>query len=166
MVLFMMLGCVSRESFATTSLSLSSPAFSANSLIPQQYTCDGTDVSPALLWQSPPENTKSFVLIFDDPDAPAGDWVHWLLFNIPADIRSLPEAAKTPAGAVSGQNSWGKIGYRGPCPPGGTHHYFFRLYALDTLLNLGANANKQDVLKAMQNHILETSELMGYYTKR
>lgn len=147
-------------------LSLQSPAFTTNTLIPQQYTCEGADKSPALFWQNPPGNTQSFVLIVDDPDAPAGDWVHWVLFNIPADVWTLSESTETPVGAVSGQNDWDQPGYRGPCPPSGTHHYFFKLYALDTVLNLNSDANRHDVLNAMQNHVLETSELMGIYTSR
>jgi Raf kinase inhibitor-like YbhB/YbcL family protein len=147
------------------SLSLESPAFKANSQIPQQYSCDGKDVSPALSWHNPPENTKSYVLIVDDPDAPGGDWVHWVLFNIPAQVRSLASAAETPVGAVSGRNSWRRTGYRGPCPPNGTHRYFFKLYALDTVLNLDSSANKQDVMAAMKGHILESTELRGSYTR-
>jgi Raf kinase inhibitor-like YbhB/YbcL family protein len=147
-------------------LSLESPAFHNNSPIPQQYSCDGKDVSPAFSWQHPPANTKSYVLIVDDPDAPGGDWVHWLLFNIPAQVHSLPESAAIPAGAVSGRNSWGSTGYRGPCPPSGTHRYFFKLYALDTVLNLDSTASKQTVMTAMKGHILETSELMGSYTRK
>jgi Raf kinase inhibitor-like YbhB/YbcL family protein len=147
------------------SLSLESPAFNNNSQIPQQYSCDGKDVSPALSWQHPPQNTKSYVLIVDDPDAPSGNWVHWVLFNIPAQVRSLASAAETPVGAVSGRNSWGQSGYRGPCPPNGTHRYLFKLYALDTVLYLDSAANKQDVMTAMKGHILETTELRGSYTR-
>lgn len=164
MGIFIALSCLSVSGFAA-SLTLESPAFNGNTSIPRQYTCDGADISPPLFWQSPPVNTKSFVLIVDDPDAPSGDWVHWVLFNIPADTWLLSEAAENPVGAVTGQNSWGQASYRGPCPPSGTHHYFFRLYALDTVLNLGATADKYDVLKAMQSHILELSELIGIYSR-
>ncbi|KTC87532.1 MULTISPECIES: YbhB/YbcL family Raf kinase inhibitor-like protein [Legionella] len=164
MMLFIFLACLSLGSFAA-SLSLNSPAFSTHSPIPPQYTCNGADISPPLFWQSPPVNTQSFVLIVDDPDAPSGDWVHWLIFNIPVDTWLLSEATEVPAGAVVGKNSWGQTRYRGPCPPSGTHHYFFRLFALDTVLNLNSKADKYEVLKAMQNHVLETSELSGVYSK-
>lgn len=158
------LSCSSFVTYAEN-LYLESPAFSENSTIPTQYTCDGADNSPPLFWQSPPQMTKSFVLIVDDPDAPSGDWVHWIVFNIPADAWLLSEAAENPKGAVIGQNSWEQTKYRGPCPPSGTHHYFFKLYALDTVLNLDAKADKSQVLKAMQNHVLETSELVGTYSR-
>ncbi|WP_019218198.1 YbhB/YbcL family Raf kinase inhibitor-like protein [Legionella tunisiensis] len=148
------------------SLSLISPAFAANTMIPIQYTCQGADISPALLWQDAPAETKSYVLILDDPDAPSGDWVHWVVFNIPPTVQRLADDAELPAGAINGKNSWGQTGYRGPCPPSGTHRYFFKLYALDMLLTLNANATKQDVLAAMANHVLEQSELMGLYRKQ
>lgn len=157
--------CLFSLAIQAGSLKLVSPAFGNTSQIPKQYTCEGADVSPPLFWQNPPDNTQSFVLIVDDVDAPAGDWVHWLLFNIPADIWILSEAAEVPKGALSGQNSWGQTGYRGPCPPGGKHHYFFKLYALDTILNLKSDATRQDVFDAMDNHVLETSELIGIYSK-
>ncbi|KTD21953.1 Phosphatidylethanolamine-binding protein [Legionella lansingensis] len=146
-------------------LSIESPAFANNGFIPVQYTCDGADSSPPLLWKDAPVQTKSYVLIVDDPDAPAGTWVHWVLFNIPADVKQL-NGSGLPAGAESGKNSWGKVGYGGPCPPSGTHRYFFKLYALDTVLTLTSSANKQDVLKAMQNHVLESSELIGLYSRK
>ncbi|HHF7344985.1 TPA: YbhB/YbcL family Raf kinase inhibitor-like protein [Legionella feeleii] len=148
------------------SLSLMSPAFAANTLIPAQYTCQGADISPALLWQDAPAETKSYVLILDDPDAPGGDWVHWVVFNIPPTVQRLADDAELPTGAVNSKNSWGQTGYRGPCPPSGTHRYFFKLYALDTLLTLNANATKQDLLTAMANHVLEKSELIGLYRKQ
>lgn len=163
-LLFIILACLNLEAFAA-SLSLNSPAFSANGSIPRHYTCKGADVSPPLFWQFPPPNTRSFVLIVDDPDAPSGDWIHWLVFNIPANTSLLSEAATLPAGAVVGKNSWGERSYRGPCPPSGTHHYFFRLYALNTKLNLSSKADKYEVLKAMKHHVIETSELSGIYSK-
>lgn len=146
-------------------LILKSPSFSANTVIPKQYSCEGADISPPLYWLNPPKRTKSFVLIVDDIDAPAGNWVHWILFDIPANVGLLSEAATLPQGTVSGQNSWGKTGYRGPCPPSGKHHYFFRLYALDSVLRLGSKVSKQELIKAMRGHILETSELIGVYSK-
>lgn len=145
---------------------ITSPAFAHQESVPVQYTCDGDDISPPLQWTEPPANTQSFALIMDDPDAPVGTWDHWILFNIPAGVRELPAAAAPPAGSVEGNNSWRHTGYGGPCPPGGKHHYFFKLYALDTILNLAAGANKDDVLAAMAGHILAQTELMGTYTRQ
>ncbi|MGQ9517097.1 MAG: YbhB/YbcL family Raf kinase inhibitor-like protein [Anaerolineae bacterium] len=152
------------------SLPLSSPAFAHGQPVPQRFTCDGEDVSPPLHWGEPPAGTRSFVLIMDDPDAPAGTWTHWVLFNIPAEVRSLEEAV--PAlevltnGARHGKNSWGRLGYGGPCPPAGTHRYFFRLFALDVSLDLAPGAAKRDVQTALQGHILAQGELMGTYARR
>ena len=145
------------------SLSLESPEFTHNASIPKQYTCTGKNISPALSWHGAPAGTQSYVLIVDDPDAPMGTWVHWLLFNIPAILTHLDEATQTPAGAISGKNSWHQQGYGGPCPPSGTHHYIFKLYALDSKLTVNSSVNKQDILNAMQNHILDSSELIGLY---
>ena len=151
-------------------LLLTSSAFSQGDPIPTKYTCDGDDVSPPLSWGDPPEGTASFALINDDPDAPAGTWVHWVLYNLPADARSLPEAvpsdAELPDGSRQGQNSWQRLGYGGPCPPSGTHRYFFELNALDTALDLASGANKEEVLKAMEGHILGQTELMGVYSRK
>lgn len=148
---------------------LRSDAFAQEGSIPQKYTCDGQDVSPPLSWSDPPEGTQSFALVCDDPDAPAGTWIHWVLFNIPADKRSLAEAvpkqAKLPDGSVHGKNSWKRTDYGGPCPPSGTHRYFFKLYALDTKLTLKAGATKKKALKAMEGHILDQTELMGKYSR-
>jgi len=152
------------------SLSLTSPAFAHGQPIPARFTCDGEDVSPPLNWGEPPAGTRSFVLIMDDPDAPAGTWTHWVLFNLPAGARSLEEAVPAletlTSGARHGKNSWGKLGYGGPCPPAGTHRYFFRLYALDISLDLAPGAAKKDVQSAMQGHILAQGELMGTYARR
>ena len=145
------------------SLSLNSPAFSSNASIPKQYTCNGKNYSPALHWSGAPAGTRSYVLIVDDPDAPMGTWVHWLLFNIPASVNHLDEAAPLPTGAISGLNSWGKQNYGGPCPPNGTHRYFFKLYALDSMLTLDASADKEALLNAMESHILEHCEIIGLY---
>jgi Raf kinase inhibitor-like YbhB/YbcL family protein len=145
------------------SLVLESPAFSANEPIPVEYTCKGTDHSPALSWHGAPAGTKSFALIMDDPDAPGGTWDHWVLFNIPATLNELKASARLPAGATSGKNTWGNQGYGGPCPPSGTHRYFFTLYALDTQLSLDSAANKQDVSHAMKGHILDKAELIGLF---
>jgi Raf kinase inhibitor-like YbhB/YbcL family protein len=155
-------------------LVLTSPDFTQQGSIPQQYTCQGRDVSPPLSWSGAPEGTKSFVLILDDPDAPdpaapKRTWVHWVLYNIPATVSSLPEAvtsAKLPPGTREGINDWSRTGYGGPCPPVGRHRYFFKLYALDTELpDLGA-PRKAEVEKAMEGHVLAKTELIGTYQKR
>lgn len=155
---------------AATPFELTSAAFAPGEAVPVRYTCDGDDISPPLEWQDPPENTKSFALIADDPDAPAGTWVHWVLFNLPAETRSLPEAVPADTeladGGQHGKNSWKRLGYGGPCPPGGTHRYFFKLYALDTVLDLDAGASKEQLLQAMEGHILVQTEVMGTYTRQ
>lgn len=145
---------------------LTSAAFAAGERIPAKYSCDGEDISPPLQWSDPPEGTQSFALIADDPDAPVGTWVHWVLFNLPAETRQLPERAGAPGGSRDGKNSWGRPGYGGPCPPGGTHRYFFKLYALDTMLDLAAGASKDQLLKAAKGHILAQTEVMGTYSRR
>lgn len=149
---------------------ITSTAFSQGESIPVKYSCDGEDISPPLVWGDPPDGTQSFALIMDDPDAPVGVWDHWVVFNIPANVRELPE--DMPAGmkfgdlaATFGKNSWGRSGYGGPCPPGGTHRYFFKLYALDTVLSLNEGANKKQVLAAMEGHVLAETELMGTYSR-
>lgn len=148
--------------------SLTSNAFDPGGIVPKKYTCDGPDLSPGLKWTDPPPVTKSFALIMDDPDAPVGTWVHWVLYNLPPETRelheALPTSEKLPNGALQGTNDFGKTGYGGPCPPKGpAHRYFFKLYALDTMLNLGAKATKQDVEKAMKGHLLAEAQLMGKY---
>jgi len=150
------------------SFSISSPSFQNGKDIPKKFTCDGDDVSPALSWTDPPPGSKSFALIADDPDAPRGTWTHWVLFDLPATTTSLPEVvpkvAELSGGGRQGTNDFPKIGYGGPCPPPGKpHRYFFKLYALDSKLNLKAGASKQEVEQAMQNHILGKTELMGKY---
>ena len=146
-------------------MQLTSSAFAAGSPIPALYSCKGRDISPPLAWSDPPAGTQSFALILDDPDAPVGTWDHWVLFNIPAETRSLPQAFQAAAPMVVGKNSWGKPNYGGPCPPSGTHRYFFRLYALDTTLSLSNKATKADVITAMQGHTLGMAELMGVFSK-
>lgn len=149
---------------------LKSPAFTAGGTIPSLYTCQDKDISPPLIWSGTPKNTRSFALICDDPDAPMGTWVHWVCYNIPPSCSSLPEAypkSERPAlGGIHGKNSFGDFGYGGPCPSWGTHRYYFRLYALDTLLILKQGAGKKDVLKAMEGHVLAKTELMGTYKKQ
>lgn len=146
-------------------LSLTSQSFADQNNIPKKYTCNGQNSSPDLEWSGAPSGTKSYVLIMDDPDAPNGTWVHWVLFNIPGNLKQLSEAAELPAGAISGHNSWEQKGYGGPCPPSGTHRYFFKLYALDTILTINSSVRKSDVLNAMQDHILESCELVGLYSQ-
>ena len=137
--------------------------------IPAQYSCDGENLSPPLDWGEPPGGTQSFALIMDDPDAPGGTWVHWVLYNIPADVRGLQEniasEVQFPDGSQHGLNSFGQPGYGGPCPPSGIHRYFFKLYALDVALSLGENADREQVLAAMEGHVLAETELMGTYSR-
>lgn len=145
-------------------------AFKEGEAIPVKYTCDGENVSPALSWSGAPENTKSFALICDDPDAPGRTWIHWVVYNIPATMTSLPEAVsmrKTVLNnIIQGTTSFRKIGYGGPCPPRGpAHRYFFKIYALDTELNLKAGASENELLKAMERHILAKGQLMGRYSR-
>ena len=147
-------------------LQLRSDDFENNDLIPQKFSCDGQDFSPHLAWDSVPEGTLSFVLICDDPDAPMGTWDHWLLYNIPPDIRHLEEHIHTlPEGTQEGSNSWNRTGYGGPCPPDGEHRYFFKLYALDKTLLLDDAAKKFDIIQTMQDHILGQAELIGRYSR-
>ncbi|HIK04838.1 MAG TPA: YbhB/YbcL family Raf kinase inhibitor-like protein [Trichormus sp. M33_DOE_039] len=150
-------------------MKLQSSAFDANSFIPVQYTCDGLDISPPLNWDEVPSQAISLALIVDDPDAPIGTFVHWVIYNIPANLKQLPEqiaSAKTlPNGGVQGKNDFGNLGYGGPCPPKGTHRYFFKLYALDRQLALAPGCSKKQLLAAMENHILATAELMGKFQR-
>lgn len=154
-------------------LSLHSSAFTQCSAIPAKYTCMGEDVSPPLTWHGLPIQTKSLVLIVDDPDAPDPKapkmtWVHWLVYNIPADTGGLPEgvtADQLPAGAEQGVNDWDKVGYGGPCPPIGRHRYFHKLYALDTVLTGLGHPSKAKLEAAMQGHIIESTELIATFVK-
>jgi Raf kinase inhibitor-like YbhB/YbcL family protein len=151
------------------SMNLTSTAFSYGEFIPAKYSCNGEDVSPSLSWDEPPAGTRSFALIMDDPDAPVGTWVHWVLFNLPASARGLFEGMPADLtftdGSVQGITSARSHGYHGPCPPSGTHRYFFKLYALDTTLSLTFAADKKEVLAAMDGHILAQAELMGKFSK-
>lgn len=149
---------------------LSSTAFSNGSDIPVKYTCDGADVSPALSWSDTPGGTKSFALIADDPDAPSGTFTHWVLYGVPASTHDLPEGvSKEDQSSVGrqGRNGFGRVGYGGPCPPPGKpHRYFFKLYALDTDLNLKPGASRSDLEKAIKGHIGGQSEWMGRYQRK
>ena len=151
-------------------IEITSEAFEDDGLIPAKYTCDGADVSPPLQWDGIGEDAKSIALICDDPDAPMGTFVHWVLFNLPADEKGLAENVppdKTLAnGAKQGRSDFGRIGYGGPCPPSGTHRYFFKIYALDTKLDLSAGASKSQLVKAMEGHILGEGQLLGKYKRR
>lgn len=151
-------------------LQLTSSAFESGQSIPKRHTGDGDDVSPPLAWPDPPGSTQSLALICDDPDAPRGVWVHWVLFNLPPHLRELAEAVPTtPAlasGARQGTNDFGNLGYGGPAPPPGKpHRYFFKLYALDVLLDLAAGATKDQLLAACKGHILAEGQLMGKYQR-
>ena len=148
---------------------LTSPVFQEGGRIPSRYTCTGDGISPPLAWSGAPKETKSVALIIDDPDTSRGIFTHWVIFNIPASDNSLseniPASGVLPNGATQGSNGGGRIGYTSPCPPSGTHHYVFHLYALDTQLNLQAGATKQDLLTAMTGHILAEAQLIGLYSK-
>jgi Raf kinase inhibitor-like YbhB/YbcL family protein len=152
-------------------MTIESPAFKHNASIPAKYTDDGENISPPLTWSNHPEGTREFALICDDPDAPLATWVHWVIYKIPASAGGLTEKVAAteslaePAGALQGKNSWKKIGYGGPAPPRGEHRYFFRLYALDTALDVAAGLTKEELLKAMEGHILAEAELMGRYKR-
>ena len=150
-------------------ITITSTAFEEGGMIPQPYTCDGKDVSPPLKWSGVPDSAKSLALICDDPDAPMGTWVHWVLYNLPANLKELPEAMPADKtlknGAKHGKNDFHKFGYGGPCPPGGTHRYFFKLYALDTMLDLEPGATKAELLQAMEGHIVAQGQLMGKYKR-
>lgn len=145
-------------------MKLFSPAFEHNQIMPSQYTCEGLDVNPPLLFEDVPAQTKSLVLIVDDPDAPSGAWVHWLLWNIDPKTRGLEED-QVPAGAQQGINDFNKQSYGGPCPPTGTHRYFFKLYALDTRLELKPKAVKKNLDGAMKGHVIAQAELIGRYRR-
>jgi Raf kinase inhibitor-like YbhB/YbcL family protein len=156
---------------SSEALELQSPAFSPGGDIPVKHTCDGPDVSPTLRWTDPPPGTKGFALIGDDPDAPGGTWVHWVIYEVPPTVRELPEAVPahdTVAGiGRQGVNDFRRIGYGGPCPPRGpAHRYFFGLYALDSQTDLPPRKSKADLLRAIAGHILGRAELMGRYRRR
>jgi Raf kinase inhibitor-like YbhB/YbcL family protein len=144
---------------------ISSPAFTHKGNIPAQYTCDSKNISPALQWSNAPAATKSFVLIVDDPDAPSKTWIHWVVFNISATTTELPEGIRS-GDFTCGSNDFGTKKYGGPCPPSGTHHYHFKLYALDTMLDLSSDAEKENVVAAMKGHILAQAELVGLYQRK
>ncbi len=162
-VLVLAVACAGPAEVATMKeLDVTSPAFAANSMIPETYTCDGEDVSPPLHIEHIPANTKSLILIMDDPDAPSGTWVHWVVYDIP--VRN--DIAEDTIPGVQGRNSFKRQDYGGPCPPSGTHRYYFKVYALNTMLNLPQNSTKDMVEEAMHGHVVAQGELMARYSKQ
>jgi Raf kinase inhibitor-like YbhB/YbcL family protein len=152
-------------------IQLTSSAFTEGASIPVKHTCDGQNSSPPLTWSSVPQGARTLALVADDPDAPAGTWVHWVIYNIPATAAELPEGIPTTEtisnGAAQGANDFGRSGYGGPCPPrGNPHRYYFKLYALDAELSLKPGATKKDLLRAMEGHILAQGQLMGTYKRK
>lgn len=164
-VLLLVSNAIGKEVSKMSGLKMTSPVFENNGNIPAKYTCDGKDVNPPLLIENVPANTKSLALITDDPDAPRGTWVHWVVWNIDPQTGEIKEAS-VPKNAKQGMNDFRKQDYGGPCPPSGTHRYFFKLYALDTVLNIGQDSTKADLEKAMKGHILEEVSLIGLYKRK
>ncbi len=148
----------------TTNMKLTSSSFNNNESIPAQYTCDGENINPPLTISDIPENTKSLTLILDDPDAPSGTWDHWIVFNIPSDTRDIAQGQEPPG--IHGIDTARNTNYKGPCPPDREHRYFFKLYALDTQLDLPAGVSKKQVETAMNGHILSQTELIGRYQRQ
>jgi len=150
-------------------IKLTSSAFKDGEPIPRTYTCDGVNVSPPLEWSGAPGTAKTIAIVCDDPDAPGGTWVHWILYNLPADniglVENAPASETLKAGGFQGKNDFGKIGYGGPCPPSGTHRYFFKIFALDSELPLKAGATKAELMKAMAGHTLVQGQLIGTYRR-
>lgn len=169
-LLLFIIGCKQQEKETKEvtqigNLKLTSPAFQNNQHIPDEYTCNGPNINPELHIEGIPEKTKTLALVVNDPDAPSGSWIHWLLFNIPLSTTKIAKNS-VPQNAIQGLNDFNKNNYGGPCPPSGTHRYFFKLYALDTTLNLDKTAKAEDLEKAMQGHILEETDLIGLYSQK
>lgn len=159
-----------KEVIEVEKIAMSSAAFAQGARIPEKHTCEGENISPEISWDEAPAGTESLALISDDPDAPGGTFVHWVLYNIPKEKRGLPEGVPKKDtfedGSVQGRTDFGRVGYGGPCPPPGRpHRYFFKLYALDKKLDLPAGASKSDVERAMEGHILGKGEIMGLYER-
>lgn len=152
-----------------TSISLKSTAFKNGGMIPKAHSCDGKDVSPPLSWSGVPKGTQSLAIVCEDPDAPAGIWVHWVVFNIPTDVNKLPKGLPPDGtlrdGAKQGMNDFHRLGYGGPCPPSGTHRYYFRIYALNKKLDRKPGLTKFQLIRAMEGHILAQGQLMGKYER-
>jgi len=159
-----------KEEVEKMTIKLESPTFEEGGMIPSKYTADGESISPPLKWASVPEGTKSFALVSDDPDAPMGTWVHWVMWNIPADARQLaeniPPDENLPNGSRQGITDFGTYGYGGPAPPSGTHRYYFKIFALDTKLDLPGSSRKADLLKAIEGHVIAEGQLIGKYKRR
>ena len=159
-----------KEEAEKMTIKVTSPAFEEGGMIPAKYTSDGENVSPPLNWEGVPEGTKSIALVSDDPDAPMGTWVHWVMWNIPVDVRELaenvPPDVDLPDGSRQGVTDFGSHGYGGPSPPSGTHRYYFKIYALDTKLGVPSSSKKADLLKAMEGHVIAEGQLMGKYKRR
>ncbi|HKJ30878.1 MAG TPA: YbhB/YbcL family Raf kinase inhibitor-like protein [Balneolales bacterium] len=162
--------CSQDKKDAKMSIKLTSSAFKEGEKIPVQYTCDGKNISPPLQWSDVPDKAKSLALLVEDPDAPGQTWIHWVLYNIPPNVTQLSEHTSSGEqlknGAINGTSSFKKLGYGGPCPPSGTHRYFFKIYALDTVLNLKPGATKPQLIDAMKGHILAEGQLMGRYARQ
>jgi hypothetical protein len=156
---------LAKEVGAMDALKITSPVFQNSGAIPSKYTCDGSDINPSLVIVDCPPGAKSLALICDDPDAPIGIWVHWVLWNIPPSVKEIKENT-VPQGAIEGMNDFRKHSYGGPCPPSGTHRYFFKAYALDTMLSISPNSTKADLETAMKGHILAQGQLIGLYKRR
>jgi Raf kinase inhibitor-like YbhB/YbcL family protein len=157
------------SALAKPPLQLTSPVFAEGGDIPRGYTCEGKDASPPLAWAGAPEGTKTFALTVEDPDAPKGTFVHWVLYNVPSSTRSLPEGTRTdtlPRGAMEGLNDAGNLGYKGPCPPSGKHHYVFTLYALNAPLDGLIRPSKAELDRAMRGHVAGQAQLVGMYEKK
>jgi hypothetical protein len=146
-------------------LRISSSAFGNNALVPVKYTCDGEDIAPPLSIEGVPEKARSLALVVDDPDAPAGTWVHWVVWNIDPKTAEIPEGS-VPQGARQGMNDFRRLDYGGPCPPSGTHRYFFKLYALDTLLDLEKGADKAALERSLKGHLLAQTQIIGLYRRK
>jgi len=151
-------------------IKITSPAFEDGGMIPSKYTCDGEDISPPLQWEAVPDGTASIAVISDDPDAPIGTWVHWVLFNLPPDTKELkeefPDDETLSDGTRQGVTDFGSTGYGGPCPPSGTHRYFFKIYALDKQIDVAAIVDKAQLLQEMEGHIIGQGQLMGKYQRQ
>lgn len=146
-------------------MQITSPVFQNNNFLPEKYTCDGQNINPPLTINNVPKNTESLVLIVDDPDAPSGTWTHWLVWNIQPETTEIPENS-IPTSATEGTTNWGRPGYNGPCPPSGTHRYFFKIFALDTILDLQPQSTINQLLTTMQNHIIAQAEIIAKYSKK
>ena len=162
-IIVMNIGCVENQKRRFGNMKLSSSAFEDNMSIPSEYTCDGADVSPPLSFSNVPNSTKSLALIMDDLDAPAGTWVHWLVWNIPANKTGFSKGENVTF--PQGKNDFGNLRYGGPCPPSGVHHYYFKLYALDITLDLNKGSTKEQLESAISGHIIEEAQLIGTYER-